>query len=171
MKVSQNTVVTVNYHLHANLPDKEKTHIESTDAEHPFVFLFGGGNLIAGFERELDGLSPGDKFDFTVHPSEGYGEMDNDAVINLPIDIFKVNNAIDFSMLKVGNVLPMSDDQGNTMNGKVVSYDDKSVKMDFNHPLAGQTLHFSGEVTDVREATQEEISHGHVHSHGDHHHH
>lgn len=171
MKVSQNTVVTVNYHLHANLPDKEKTHIESTDSDHPFVFLFGAGNLIAGFERELEGLSPGDKFDFTVHPSEGYGETDNDAIISLPIDIFKVDNAIDFSILKVGNTLPMSDDQGNTMNGKVVSYDDKSVKMDFNHPLAGQTLHFSGEVSEVREATAEEISHGHVHSHGDHHHH
>ena len=73
--------------------------------------------------------------------------------------------------MKVGNTLPMSDDQGNTMNGKVISYDDKNVKMDFNHPLAGQTLHFSGEVSEVREATAEEISHGHVHSHGDHHHH
>ena len=171
MKVAPNTVVTLIYHLHANLPDQEKKHVESTDAEHPFSFIFGGGNLIAGFEKNLEGLSPGDKFDFSVHPSEGYGEMDNDAVIALPIDIFKVDNAIDFEVLKVGNVLPMSDDQGNTMQGKVVSFDTEQVKMDFNHPLAGQTLHFSGEVTEVRVATPEEIDHGHVHSHGDHHHH
>jgi FKBP-type peptidyl-prolyl cis-trans isomerase SlyD len=163
MKVTRNTVVTVNYHLHANFPDKEKQHIESTEAEHPFRFLFGSGSLIAGFERNLEGLSPGDKFDFSVQPSDGYGETDNDAVISLPIDIFKVDNAIDFNVLKVGNVLPMSDDQGNQMQGKVVSFDTEQVKMDFNHPLAGQVLHFSGEVTDVREATPEELDHGHVH--------
>jgi FKBP-type peptidyl-prolyl cis-trans isomerase SlyD len=163
MKVAPNTVVTVNYHLHANLPDQDKKHIESTDAEHPFCFLFGAGNLIAGFEQHLEGLSVGDKFDFSVQPSEGYGDLDNDAVLSLPIDIFKVDNAIDFEVLKVGSVLPMSDDQGNTMNGKVLSFDTESVKMDFNHPLAGQTLHFSGEVTEVRPASPEEIEHGHVH--------
>src|SRR5437764_15203650 len=111
MKVAPNTVVTVNYRLHANLPQKEKKHVESTDAEHPFVFLFGAGNLIKGFEQRLSGLSAGDKFNFSVEPSEGYGEMDSDAVITLPIDIFKVDNAIDFEVLKVGNTLPMSDDQ------------------------------------------------------------
>jgi FKBP-type peptidyl-prolyl cis-trans isomerase SlyD len=163
MKVAPNTVVTVSYHLHANLPNEEKKHVESTDAENPFVFLFGSGNLIAGFERQLAGLSPGEKFDFTVHPAEGYGEMDEDSIISLPLDIFKVDNAIDFNVLKVGNVLPMSDDQGNTMNGKVISFDTEAVKMDFNHPLAGQTLHFSGEITSVREASEEEIAHGHVH--------
>jgi FKBP-type peptidyl-prolyl cis-trans isomerase SlyD len=163
MKVAPNTVVTVNYHLHANLPNQKKEHVESTDAEHPFVFLFGAGSLIAGFEQQLAGLSAGDKFDFSVQPSEGYGELDNEAVINLPVDIFKVDNAIDFNVLKIGNVLPMSDDQGNTMQGKVVSFDTENVKMDFNHPLAGQTLHFSGEVTNVRSATAEEIEHGHVH--------
>ena len=171
MKVAQNTVVTVSYHLHANLPGQDKMHVESTDAQNPFMFLFGAGMLIAGFERHLAGLSSGDKFDFSIEPHEGYGTLDNDAIINLPIDIFKVNNAIDFEVLKVGNVLPMSDDQGNTMQGKVISYDAESVKMDFNHPLAGQTLHFIGEVKDVREASADEISHGHVHSHGDHHHH
>jgi FKBP-type peptidyl-prolyl cis-trans isomerase SlyD len=163
MKIAPNTVVRVNYHLHANLPDQAKKHVESTDAEQPFVFLFGAGNLIAGFERHLEGLSAGDKFDFSLEASEGYGEQDNDAVITLPIDIFKVDNAIDFDVLKVGNVLPMSDDQGNTMNGKVLSFDTEMVKMDFNHPLAGQTLHFSGEVADVRQASEEEIAHGHVH--------
>ena len=70
---------------------------------------------------------------------------------------------IDLKVLTVGNVLPMSDNMGNVMNGKVVSYTDESVKMDFNHPLSGHELHFTGEIVDVREATQEEVEHGHVH--------
>ena len=74
-----------------------------------------------------------------------------------------MDGAIDFSVLKVGNTLPMSDDQGNTMNGKIVSYNNETVTMDFNHPLAGQSLHFSGEVLNVRQATPEEIAHRHVH--------
>jgi FKBP-type peptidyl-prolyl cis-trans isomerase SlyD len=169
MKIAPNTVVTLNYHLHANAEGEEKKHIESTDAAHPFRFLFGVGGLIIGFENQLAGLSAGDKFDFSVHPSEGYGDENAEAIIHLPIDIFKNEGALDFNILKVGNILPMSDDQGNQMNGKVVSFDSEKVTMDFNHPLAGQTLHFAGEVTEVREATADELAHGHVHD-GTHHH-
>ena len=164
MKIANNTVVSVSYQLHANFPSQEKKHIETADAAHPLTFLFGGGGLIPGFERNLDGLSPGEKFSFSIDAAEGYGSIDNNAIISLPIEIFKVDNVIDFNILKAGNILPMSDNEGNTMNGKVVSYNEKDVTMDFNHPLAGQTLHFSGEVLNVREATPEEVSHGHVHS-------
>jgi len=170
MKIANNAVVSVSYKLHANLPQEEKKHIETTDNAHPLTFLFGVGGLIPGFERNLDGLSPGDKFNFTLDASEAYGETDPNAVINLPIDIFKVDNVIDFEVLKTGNVLPMSDHEGNRMNGKVVSFNDKDVTMDFNHPLAGQALHFTGEVVDIRTASEEEISHGHAHSPGHHHH-
>ena len=164
MKIKNNTVVSVSYQLHANLPQQEKKHIETADATHPLTFLFGSGGLIPGFERNLDGLAIGEKFNFSIDAEDAYGNFDNSAVINLPIDIFKVDNVIDFEVLKTGNVLPMSDNEGNTMNGKVVSYNDTDVKMDFNHPLAGQTLHFSGEVVEVREATEEELSHGHAHT-------
>ncbi len=164
MKIANNTVVSVSYELHANLPQQEKQHIETTDSSHPLTFLFGVGGLIPGFERNLDGLTRGEKFSFSIEPGDGYGDLDTNAVINLPIDIFKVDNVIDFEALKVGNVLPMSDHEGNRMNGKVVSYNEKDVTMDFNHPLAGHTLHFSGEVVEVREAQADELSHGHVHS-------
>ena len=163
MKISPNTVVTVNYHLHAGLPNEAKQHVESTETEHPFRFLFGVGGLIAGFEKNLSGLEEGAKFDFKISPEEGYGASSDEAIVNLPIDIFKVEGAIDFSVLKTGNTLPMSDDQGNTMTGKVVSFNNEFVTMDFNHPLAGHELHFSGEVLNVRVATQEEIAHRHVH--------
>ena len=164
MKIANNTVVSVSYELHANVPKQEKVHVETTDAAHPLTFLFGVGGLIPGFERNLNGLSVGDKFNFTLEAADAYGDLDPNAIIKLPLDIFKVDNVVDFDALKVGNILPMSDNEGNRMNGRVLSYDDKDVKMDFNHPLAGQVLHFTGEVVDVREASADELSHGHVHT-------
>lgn len=164
MKIANQAVVSVSYQLHANLPGQEKKHIETADQSHPLTFLFGVGGLIPGFERNLDGLSKGEKFDFIIEPHEGYGDTDPNAIINLPIDIFKVDNVIDFEILKTGNMLPMSDHEGNQMNGKVVSYNNEFVTMDFNHPLSGQVLHFSGEVVEVRPASADELSHGHVHT-------
>jgi FKBP-type peptidyl-prolyl cis-trans isomerase SlyD len=164
MKITSNTVVSVSYQLHAHLPQQEKKHIETADSKNPLTFLFGAGGLIPGFERNLDGLSVGEKFNFSIEAEDAYGNIDSNAIISLPIEIFKVDNVIDFNVLKAGNILPMSDQEGNTMNGKVISYNDKDVMMDFNHPLAGQTLYFSGEVVEVREASQDEVSHGHAHT-------
>jgi FKBP-type peptidyl-prolyl cis-trans isomerase SlyD len=82
----------------------------------------------------------------------------------LPIDIFKVDGVVDMAMLKTGNIIPMSDRDGNRLDGKVIAITGESVKMDFNHPLAGHQLHFSGEVIDVRDASEEEIAHGHAHT-------
>lgn len=169
MEVGKNKVVTVTYQLHSNLPSTDKAHVETADKSNPLQFLYGVGMMIPGFEKGLEGKSTGDSFGFTINPEEGYGENDATAIIELPIDIFKVDNVIDMNLLKIGNVLPMSDNSGNVLNGKVVSYDDKAVKMDFNHPLAGHELHFTGEILEVREASPEELSHGHVHS-GDGHH-
>ena len=168
MEVGNNKVVTVTYQLHSNLPTTEKAHVETADTSNPLRFLYGAGMMIPGFEKGLSGKSSGDSFGFTINPEDGYGENDASAIIDLSIDIFKIDNVIDMNLLKIGNVLPLSDNTGNVLNGKVISYDDKAVKMDFNHPLAGQELHFSGEIVEVREATEEEVSHGHVHdgSHG-----
>ena len=163
MQIANNKVVTVTYRLQANLPAEEKRHIETADASQPLKFLYGVGMMIPGFERGLEGKGVGDAFDFTIQATDAYGDADETAVISLPIDIFKVEDVIDFEILKIGNVLPMSDNQGNVLNGRVLGYDDTTVKMDFNHPLAVHTLHFAGEIVEVREATEEEITHGHVH--------
>jgi FKBP-type peptidyl-prolyl cis-trans isomerase SlyD len=96
--------------------------------------------------------------------------MDQDAIIDLDKSIFMVDGKIDDEMLAIGNVIPMRDDQGHMLQGIVVSVTADSVRMDFNHPMAGNTLHFTGNVLDVREATAEEISHGHAHGAGGHHH-
>ena len=163
MKVAPNTVVSVNYNLHAAMPKQEMEHIESTDSKAPFKFLFGTGGIIKGFETNLLGLEAGDKFDFRVNPDDAYGDTDPRALVNLPMDIFKTEGAIDLEIMQVGNIIPLRDNEGNQMNGKIVSFNDESVLMDFNHPLAGHELHFAGEVVSVREATAEEMAHGHVH--------
>jgi FKBP-type peptidyl-prolyl cis-trans isomerase SlyD len=163
MNVAVNKVVTVTYILHANLPSAEKQHIETADASRPLTFLNGVGMMIPGFEKGLEGKKVGDSFSFVIEAADAYGENDETAIVKLPIEIFKVEDKIDYDMLKVGNMLPMSDNQGNTMNGKVVACDDTMVTMDFNHPLSGHQLHFSGEILEIRDASVEEIEHGHVH--------
>jgi len=135
MDVAVNKVVTVTYILHANLPSQEKQHIETADTTRPLSFLHGVGMMIPGFEKGLEGKKAGDTFSFDIEAADAYGENDDTAIIKLPIEIFKVEDKIDFEILKVGNMLPMSDNQGNTMNGKVVGYDDTMVTMDFRAPL------------------------------------
>lgn len=163
MQISKNKVVTVTYDLSANIPGNNKQHIETADEKNALSFIFGSGMMIPGFEKGLEGKSKGDDFSFTLESADGYGDNDPAAIIKLPIDIFKVEGTIDFKILKVGNILPLNDNEGNTLNGMVKGYDEETVTMDFNHPLAGQQLHFSGKVIEVREATSEELSHGHVH--------
>jgi len=163
MQVSINKVVTVTYDLSANLPGNDKQHIETADVNHPLSFIFGSGMMIPGFEKGLEGKLKGDDFVFTIESIEAYGDQDSNAVIKLPIDIFKVDGVVDFNLLKIGNILPLNDNEGNVLNGMVKGYDEETVMMDFNHPLAGHQLHFSGRIQDVRDASAEEISHGHVH--------
>jgi FKBP-type peptidyl-prolyl cis-trans isomerase SlyD len=163
MQVSKNKVITVTYSLSSNLPGDSQQHIETSDPANPLSFIYGLGMMIPGFEKGLEGKNQGDKFKFSIDSADAYGDLDDQAVAKLPIDIFKVDGVVDFNMLKVGNILPLNDHEGNVLNGMVKGYDDLSVTMDFNHPLAGHQLHFTGEIVGIREASPEEISHGHVH--------
>ena len=163
MYLSKDKVVTVTYDLHCNLPGDTKHHVETSDPKNPLSFIFGSGMMIPGFEKGLDGKSKGDKFSFSIESEDAYGNTEESAVIKLPIDIFKVEGVLDLKLLQIGKTLPLNDHEGNVLNGKILAYDTETVTMDFNHPLAGHHLHFSGEVLDVREASAEELSHGHVH--------
>jgi FKBP-type peptidyl-prolyl cis-trans isomerase SlyD len=91
-------------------------------------------------------------------------------VVQIPKQVFEIDGKVDDQMLEVGNYLPMADNEGNHMQAKVVEVGDEMVTMDFNHPLAGMVMHFEGKVEDVRPATAEELSHGHVHGDGGHQH-
>ena len=164
MKIEPNKVISVTYHLEANPEGKEKMHIETAGADHPLTFLFGSGGLIPAFEENLFGKSKGDKFSFSINANDAYGEIEAEALVDLPLDIFKVDGVIDMALLKTGNMVPMTDSEGHRIDGRVIGINGDSVKMDFNHPLAGHQLHFSGEVIEVREASEEELAHGHAHT-------
>lgn len=168
MIIDMHTVVTVNYKL-TNKTTGE--FVEETNSENPLVFLFGVGGIIPDFEMNLHGKTVGDTFDFAIEAANAYGNSSEENIVPIPTSVFKgEDGSIDTTQIFVGAIVPMTDNQGNHMRGKVVSMDDETVKMDFNHPLADQDLHFSGEVLEVRAATQDEIAHGHVHGPGGHHH-
>ncbi|MCB2410535.1 FKBP-type peptidyl-prolyl cis-trans isomerase [Hymenobacter lucidus] len=169
-QISPNKVVTITYDLSVTDENQEKVLVESAEADAPMVFLFGQSGLPEEFESQLNGKSAGDEFKFSLTPEQAYGDYDQQAVVDIPKNVFEVDGKIDEEMLQEGNFLPMSDNQGNHMQGKIVQIGADTVKMDFNHPLAGMVMHFDGKVADVREATKEELDHGHVHGAGGHHH-
>lgn len=172
MQIDKDIVVSLAYTLMVK-DDKsnEKKLVERTGEENPFVFLFGGGGLLEAFENNLRGKKVGDSFDFILTHTEGYGSHSPEYIVNIPIDSFKdEKGSIDFAMLKIGAQIPMMTNQGQRMVGVVANVAPEHVTMDFNHPLAGQDLHFSGSVLSLRPASADELAHGHVHGPGGHHH-
>lgn len=170
MTITQNKVVAVNYHLSAHVDGSSPELIEQTSKEHPFVFIFGSGQLLPDFEKNLVNKKVGDAFDFLVAPANGYGITDKEMIAKIPKEAFHVDGVFDSERVKEGEELAMNDEDGNQLMGYVEEIGDNYVIMDFNHPLADHTLHFVGEVLSIREATAEELDHGHVHGPGGHHH-
>jgi len=172
MTIEKNKVITLGYTLKTRTGlSLEEKQVEQTTAERPFVFIYGAGMLLPDFEKNLRGKKSGDAFDFLIAAEKGYGVKNDKHIMNVPIDSFKnPDGTLDLNEIRMGNMLTMNDDQGNQLQGKILEVTAVHVRMDFNHPLAGHELHFRGEVLDVRLATTEEISHGHVHGPGGHHH-
>ena len=162
MEISKNKVISLTYTL--KLDHAEGELVEKVDKAEPLVFIYGAGMMLPKFEENLTDKVVGDSFEFTLVSTDAYGDYQLDMVVNLPLDIFMVEGKVDYDMLKVGGILPMMDNQGNHLQGKVLGIETETVRMDFNHPMSGKTLHFTGEIVDVREANEEELSHGHIHS-------
>ncbi|MDR0814532.1 MAG: FKBP-type peptidyl-prolyl cis-trans isomerase [Bacteroidales bacterium] len=158
MNISKNKVVSLSYELRIDGTDGEI--IETVVADRPLTFLYGGGNLLPAFERNIDRLKTGDVFSFLLKCDEAYGQALDEALVEIPISAFVVDGEIDNDLLVEGNAIPMTDSQGNHLNGIVAEVKEETVLMDFNHPLAGDDLYFSGTVVDVREATAEELEFG-----------
>ena len=168
MVIEQNSVVSVNYTLCEKASGKQ---VEQTSKEHPFQFIFGTGGLLEDFENNLRGKKVGDTFDFFIEHSRGYGKRDEQHVVQIPLEAFQDEDGkFDHENVKVDVTLPMQDNEGNRLYGKVIDINTEHVKMDFNHPLAGTDLHFTGEVLEIRAATADELAHGHVHGEHGHHH-
>jgi FKBP-type peptidyl-prolyl cis-trans isomerase SlyD len=168
MKITKNKVVSMTYVLSEN--DVNGNLIQEVTKDNPFVILMGVGALLPKFESELEGLKTGDSYGFAVESKDGYGSYNPDAVLELDKKIFEVEGKIEDDLLKIGNAIPMQNNQGQALSGIVKEIKEDKVLMDFNHPLADVNLFFTGEILDVRDATKEELEHGHVHGPGGHHH-
>lgn len=157
MKVENNKYVSLTYKLYVTgKGENEETLMEETTSGKPLSFITGAGLMLESFENNLRDLSNGDKFDFILKSDEAYGVYHDDRVIDLPKSSFEVDGKIDENMIFVNNTIPMVDKNGNRFEGSIVEIADKTIKMDFNHPLAGEDLHFTGEILDVHEPTEKE---------------
>ena len=167
MVIDSNKVVTITYKLQES--NKEGEVVQEVLENEPFVFLFGTKQVLPGFESNLQGKTTGDTFAFEIKSDDSYGPIDEEAIVTLPINIFMVDGKL-AEMVKIGEFLPMNDQEGHEMQGLVLEIGEETIKMDFNHPMAGLDLFFTGKVLDVRDAHPEELDHGHVHGAGGHHH-
>jgi FKBP-type peptidyl-prolyl cis-trans isomerase SlyD len=138
--------------------------LDESEKDSPLAYIHGRGNIIPGLERELEGKNPGDKLQVTVKPADGYGEYDKELIQSVPRSAIQGVDDIQEGM----QLHARSDEGVRTLTVTKVEKD--TVTLDGNHPLAGKTLHFAVEIEDVRQATKEELSHGHVHGPGGHHH-
>lgn len=158
MKIAIQTVVDAEYELYVEGENGTPELMEKTTPERPLNFIYGLGMMLPKFEEYLANLEEGDDFDFTINHTEAYGEYEDEAVIDLERSVFEINGKLDEEMIFAGNVVPLMDNEGNRVQAQIVSVDDKHVRVDLNHPLAGEDLHFKGKILKVREATQDEIN-------------
>lgn len=160
MQIGTKKVVTIDY----TLTDDHGEVLDSSEGQEPLSYIHGAGNIIPGLERALEGRSTGDELRITVAPGDGYGERDEDLVQAIPRDRFPDES------IEVGTRFHARGG-GESRMVTVVSVTEQQVTVDANHPLAGVRLTFDVTVREVREATADELKHGHVHGAGGHHHH
>ncbi len=158
MKIAANKFVSASYDLFVGGEDGSAAELmEKATAEKPLSFIYGAGMMLEAFEKNLFDLGVNDTFDFVLSAEEAYGEYDETHVVDIPKSVFEVDGKIDSEIIFENNTVPMMDQMGNRMNGTIVSIGEESIKMDFNHPLSGENLHFVGTIIEVREATPEEV--------------
>ncbi len=168
MIIEPKKVVTVHYILTESTADGQL--VETTNGNEPLAFIYGVGMMIPDFEKNISGMKAGDPFAFGIEAANAYGEYDDAALVEVPKNMFEVDGKIPDGLLEVGNMLPLTDQDGNHFQGMVAWVGLDKVKIDFNHPMAGVDLFFSGQVEEVRDAEPAELEHGHVHGAGGHHH-
>ena len=156
MKIENNRMVSLTYELHENDPNGKI--IETIEEIRPLNFVFGTGRLLPSFESNLNSLSKGDSFSFPLDSAEAYGERREEMIIDVPVSVFHADGKVDESICYVGNVVPMMDGSGNPLSGVINEISEEHVRMDFNHPMAGVNLYFTGQVIDVREPSSEELN-------------
>ncbi len=163
MKITEKKAVTISY----TLKNEGGQILDQATTERPLAYLHGVGMMLPAFETALEGMTVGDMIKPVLSAADGYGLREEEAIVPLPANIFAEAPA---EQMVVGNTLHMQDQDGNPIPGTILSIGEEEVVMDFNHPLAGVDLHFEVMVLDVRNATEEELAHGHIHGPGGHNH-
>jgi FKBP-type peptidyl-prolyl cis-trans isomerase SlyD len=144
MEITKNRMVTLTYDL--RLDDQNGDMIEQANAERPLRFIYGAGQMLAQVRSAVGRHEKGQPFEISLTKYDAYGEVNDDAIVELPRQVFMVDGNFDDEMVKIGNTVPMMTGDGQRLNGIVLEVSEQAVKMDFNHPLAGEDLHFQGEV-------------------------
>jgi FKBP-type peptidyl-prolyl cis-trans isomerase SlyD len=161
LKIANGTVVAIDYRLHLGDGDT----LDASEPGSPLWYIQGAGNIVPGLERALEGLEPGARTNVTVEAQDGYGAHEPQGVQEVPKEAFGGE------LPEIGNQYTARGPEGEMVPFVVKEIRDDVVVVDLNHPLAGRTLHFEVGIVEVREATDEEREHGHVHGPGGHHHH
>lgn len=161
MQIAANKAVSIDYTLSNDAGEV----IDSSAGGAPLVYLHGAGNIIVGLEKALVGKQAGDEVDVSIEPEEAYGEYSAELVSTLGRNLFE---GVD--VLEVGMQFHASAPNGGMQIVTIRDIDGDDITVDGNHPLAGQRLNFKVKVVDVRDASAEEIAHGHIHGEGGHHH-
>ena len=164
MIVEKDNVIGVSFELKTGSPEKL---FDKVDDDKPLEFLFTKSGFPPKFEETLAGKKAGDEFDFTLSADEGFGQLNDQAIVKIPKTVVNVEGVIQEELLVVDNFIPMTGENGDRLNGRVSALEGEDVIMDFNHPLAGKDIHFTGKIQHIRKAEAEEIEHGHIHqAHG-----
>ena len=158
MDKKNNKFIAVNYRLYVD-GDNGKELMEETKADQPFQFISGFGIALDAFENKLVGLEKGQDFSFSLEKEEAYGDYEQQRVLDLDREMFYVDGHFDKEHIYEDAIIPLQNENGDHFYGRVQEIGEEKVKVDLNHPLAGETLHFEGKVLENREATNEEIDH------------
>lgn len=162
MKIEKNSWVSIVYELRER--DRDGRVIEAIDENRPLTFIYGTGRLLPAFEANLFSLTKGEGFMFGLDSESAYGSRREEMIVNVPVAVFETDGKINEDICQVGNEVPMMDSDGNPLNGVINEITDTFVKMDFNHPMAGRDLFFSGRIIEVRNATDQELAASSGHS-------
>ena len=157
MKISENKLVILQYKLSVKTENGELELMEETTPEQPLQYFHGMGMMLPKFEENLEGLGEGDKFDFMIPVADAYGEYEDENVIELPKAIFMIDGKFDDEKVFPGAIVPLVDNEGNRINAEIVEVKAEVVKVDLNHPLAGEDLYFSGRIISVTQPSEEEL--------------
>lgn len=156
MIIEDKKVGVLVYKIHLENADGEI--LEQSTIENPRAVVFGLGNIMPSFEKGLRGLKSGEKFTFTIPSEDAFGNFHEDLIMDVPKDAFMADGVLREDLIKIGNVIPMMDNNGHPFEGVIKSIKEDAIEMDFNHPLVGKSLFVTGEVLNVREATDEEMT-------------